>query len=178
MSAAEQRSTPPLVFRPPTNAELHLVKASWLYATPSESKIAPNDRGERWMQVSCSKQLNEREAMKPCVDLTAAGWHRAHGALRDQILSSMATIVVIAALASKRDEAIGWVAVEKGNEGAEVVWTVWWTHVVGEARGQGVGSALLQTVLSLADSDGALVRAGQMSGKAREWWARNMEGPR
>lgn len=183
MSAAaelpDRPPTPELVFRPPTTPEMVLVRATWLYATPSESKIAEGPDGQRWCGVTVQrlargKSSPHREEHRPCLEITAAGWHRAHAALRDQVLSSMQLVLVVAALQSRPTEAIAWAAAEKDRD----AWTVWWVHVVGEARGQGVGSALLSTVADLAAAEGCAIVPGQMTAKARPWWKRIAEVPR
>lgn len=166
-------AVPPLKFRPPTNEELALVRKSWMYATPSDSKTSPDANGEKWIHIG--SQLTDRGVLKKHhFDITLAGWHRAHAALRGEVLSSMSTIIVVAALASQPKEAVAWTAVEK----SPTEWTVWWVHVIGEARGRGIGTALLNTIVDLAAEEGLGVTPGQMTPKARAWWKRVTETPR
>lgn len=157
---------PPLVFRPPTNEELALVRKSWMYATPSDAKTNPGPDGLKWISVGNGK--------KTYLDITLSGWHRAHTALRDQVLSSMGTIIVVAALASLPKEAIGWTAVEKNPTG----WIVWWIHVVSEARGRGLGTSMINQIIDMASAEGLGITPGQMTAKARAWWKRVAEVPR
>lgn len=161
-------AVPPIKVRPPTNEELALVKKSWMYATPSDTKTPAGPDGMKWISIS------GRGGGKSYFDVTLAGWHRAHAALRDQIFSSMRTSILVAALASQPKEAIAWTAVEKSPTG----WIVWWVHVVGEARGRGVGTALVRVVADLAATEGLTLSPGQMTPRARAWWKRTVEDPR
>lgn len=165
MSAAEsiEKAVPPLVYRPPTNEELRLIKASWLHPVDA-SRVAMDEYGERWVKVGVPK--------KTALQIEPSIWLKAHAALRDKIMSDMRTILVVACLASKPEEAIAWACVEKCYDPGAHTWRVWWIHVVGEARGTGIGTALVAQLREKADGDDAVLVAAQMAPRAREWWGR------
>ncbi len=179
MTAAKAiKPTPSLIFRPCTNDELRLVKKSWRYAVPSGSDITPDNNGDKWVGIGLTKftsKARTRTTHKHILDVSAYGWHKAHALLRDRILASNQSTLFVAALSKFPDEAVGWGLMERTSEEGNAMAIVWWIHVVGEARGQGIGTEILRKLLAKAATAHLDVRPGQMTARARAWWDRVLE---
>jgi len=126
-------TAPSIITRPATATERRLVQASWTrQAIRGKRFEVPTFGGSRQAMF----RVNRR------VYMSEDALYRAHRLLVDDVLSRDGVSVVVGAISSVPEAALGWACAELG--------LIHFIFVKGECRRNGVGTALLSAAVKLA----------------------------